>query len=299
MMMMIHLLTNQKKSKNSGVSVSKVTSTTASTRKRNIGVEYCYQTGPDLPISILGEHAKITWAVSEKLGRVVLKRAVGEAMERELRAHVILSPYHYDGIIPLLDIFQDHTRCQIMVFPAYSGTLAQFCDKHTMSLKQMANVTRQLLVGLQNIHRHGIVHMDINTTNLLWDAIHSMLVISDFGLAQFDDTVKQPCGTDGYIAPEVNRLFGRDMGIDDFDAKADIFSMGAVFGRMLALHIPELQEIGTTPNTAQYLKIVSTVIAGCMDVYLPPLLLLQSLIEPDRKHRSTIEQALQHDFLHQ
>ena len=76
-----------------------------------------------------------------------------------------------------------------------------------------------------------MIHRDLKPHNILIDK-NGHLVIADLGLAHMFDltsTKRQytdhPCGTPGYIAPEV---FMRA----DYDYRADIFSLGAVIHTM-------------------------------------------------------------------
>ncbi|RKP10926.1 kinase-like domain-containing protein, partial [Thamnocephalis sphaerospora] len=71
----------------------------------------------------------------------------------------------------------------------------------------------QLLTALKGLHQRGLVHLDVNPANMMQDA-QGNLVLIDFGLARdvpADGPYAgcssgiRPCGTPGYIAPELLR----------------------------------------------------------------------------------------------
>lgn len=91
---------------------------------------------------------------------------------------------------------------------------------------------KQLLFGIQYLHRKGVAHRDIKPENLLLDN-YSNLKISDFGMATVfrlrgqERLLEKRCGTLPYIAPEVlDKPYNAE--------PADIWSCGVVLIAMLA-----------------------------------------------------------------
>ena len=89
------------------------------------------------------------------------------------------------------------------------GDLGGYIHKHGRMDEPLAQeVTRQILLGVQYIHRMGITHRDIKPDNILLASEEPMVVkISDFGLAKMVENeetfLKTFCGTMLYLAPEV------------------------------------------------------------------------------------------------
>merc|ERR1719300_244706 len=67
---------------------------------------------------------------------------------------------------------------------------------------------RQLIQGIEDCHRVGVVHRDIKAQNVMFDASYKLKII-DFGFAHLKqhqaELISQThtCGTRGYQAPEI------------------------------------------------------------------------------------------------
>jgi len=101
-----------------------------------------------------------------------------------------------------------------------------------LSIARKIQLMDELCAGLQYAHRGGIVHRDIKPKNVMVD-VDGVLKVLDFGIARVNDAggVKTQAGilmgTLNYMSPE------QMMGLPDVDARADMFSAGAVFYELL------------------------------------------------------------------
>jgi len=97
-----------------------------------------------------------------------------------------------------------------------------------------AEVTHQMLLAVNYIHSHGIVHRDIKLENFLYDKPNSNhLKLIDFGFGKvWDPSTKMcaACGTLSYIAPEV--LDGA------YTNKCDMWGLGVVVFILLSGYMP-------------------------------------------------------------
>ncbi|KAF9119348.1 hypothetical protein BGW39_000372 [Mortierella sp. 14UC] len=87
------------------------------------------------------------------------------------------------------------------------------------------DVFRQMVLGIEYLHEHDIVHRDIKPDNLL-RAADGTLKIVDFGVSEMftkkgDDTIKKSAGSPAFMAPELCRSHGEVSG-----KPTDLWSMG-------------------------------------------------------------------------
>lgn len=90
---------------------------------------------------------------------------------------------------------------------------------------------KKILKGIKAIHEAGIMHRDLKLDNILIQNIQNIksIKIIDFGFAcQLNELSgdHHKCGTPGYIAPEVFED-------EDYNELCDIFSIGAIFHKLL------------------------------------------------------------------
>ena len=124
----------------------------------------------------------------------------------------------------------------IMQFVA-GGSLQERIDQDgPLELKEVLRIAMQTAAGLAAAHAQGVVHRDVKPANILLENGVQRVKLTDFGLARVMDDASLTlsgviAGTPQYMASE--QAWGRDV-----DARADLFSLGAVMYAMCSGHSP-------------------------------------------------------------
>ena len=114
-------------------------------------------------------------------------------------------------------------------------TLEEYIEKYgPADEKRTKLIAGDICKGLAAVHALGIVHRDINPSNIIIDPIGKAVII-DFAISR---TVKknqpsdtQILGTQGYAAPE-------QFGFNQTDPRTDIYALGVLVNYMLTGHLP-------------------------------------------------------------
>lgn len=109
-----------------------------------------------------------------------------------------------------------------------------------LALDDFFDIALQLCAALEEVHRHGVIHKDINPSNLVWNADRRLLQLIDFGIAcelpyESHGSVNLQTleGTLRYMAPEQTGRMNRRI-----DWRADFYALGATLYELLVGHAP-------------------------------------------------------------
>ncbi|ORX98057.1 kinase-like protein [Basidiobolus meristosporus CBS 931.73] len=159
-----------------------------------------------------------------------------------------------------------------------------------------------LFQALAHLHSKGIAHLDINPNNIMCND-DNHLVLIDFGLSKHcSEEPISPCGTPGYIAPEV--YTGNAVG-----TCVDIYSAGIILGSLLEPYVPDcyLNYLGCRceMDTHSLSTLINSLEAfdqeRCYNIR-PAIVyeavnLLQRMLNPNPNLRISAADALNHPFL--
>lgn len=106
-------------------------------------------------------------------------------------------------------------------------------------LERFFTLATQIAEAVGEIHRHYVIHKDINPYNILWDVRTGVIKIVDFDIASELSRERQSQsaalmrGSLPYIAPEQTGRMNRAI-----DYRSDLYSMGVTFYRLLSGELP-------------------------------------------------------------
>lgn len=166
--------------------------------------------------------------------KVISKRQVKQKTDKEslLREVQLLKELDHPNIMKLYEFFED-AGYYYLVGELYSGgeLFDEIINRKRFSEVDAARIVRQILTGINYMHKNKVVHRDLKPENLLLEskAKDANIRIIDFGLSthfEASKKMKDKIGTAYYIAPEV--LHGT------YDEKCDVWSTGVILYILLS-----------------------------------------------------------------
>jgi len=153
-------------------------------------------------------------------------------------------------------------------------------------------IMRQLVEGVQVLHRANIIHRDLKPENVLMvrkDPENIDIKIADFGLATFYDKdvpLVKNCGTTGYTAPEV-------LSKQPYGPACDLWSLGVMMYAMIHGYLPFH---GTNAEMKTKILIGEYRFSRRTAISEEAKILIKDLLSMDYIRRPTAETILDHPF---
>jgi serine/threonine-protein kinase len=181
-------------------------------------------------------------AVDETLGREVAVKVLNpeltdsEVMKRFRAEATTLAKLNHPEIATIFEIFQFDTDLLMVMELVRGETLDQLGQRcGPLPPERAAYLVAQVLGALEHAHRAGVVHRDLKPANVMVTD-HGAVKIMDFGIAwvagaEHLTSDGHMMGTPAYMAPE--QVVAKEV-----DARADLYSAGVVFYRLLTGNLP-------------------------------------------------------------
>ena len=151
-----------------------------------------------------------------------------------LREITILKELNHENIEKIVDMF--YSINSLYVLKEYADiVLSKIIYKPYPNILQLSegdkkSIIQQILSGLAEIHRNGVLHRDLATSNILINK-QGEVKISDFGLSRFIASPDRPLSrgviTINYRPPEILFL------AKYYSFPSDIWSAGCIFSEIL------------------------------------------------------------------
>eukprot|EP01116_Phalansterium_solitarium_P023407 TRINITY_DN8183_c0_g1_i2.p1 TRINITY_DN8183_c0_g1~~TRINITY_DN8183_c0_g1_i2.p1 ORF type:complete len:789 (+),score=158.08 TRINITY_DN8183_c0_g1_i2:154-2520(+) len=206
----------------------------------------------------------------------------------------ILSSCRHPNIVNLVEYFDEDKIYLVTELKTGGELFDRILEKGSYKEPEARNVLKQIGVAVQYLHTHGIVHRDLKPENMLFDSMapDSPLCIADFGFARFiatNELLLTPCGTPGYVAPEIANAGHYDKGVD-------MWSLGVIMYTLLCGFPPFFSE-----DDDELLEMVSTGEYSFPEPFWDGISseareLIGHLLQTDPTRRYTAEQFLQHPW---
>lgn len=185
-------------------------------------------------VEVLGTHGHNVLARAKRYGRwFLLKGLSPDVAHEELYRQMldkeldIMMRLQHPGVAQAIGKEKVEPLGECIVMEWVEGsTLKKWLESDTTS-SDRKHVASQLLDAVEHIHAHGIAHRDLKPSNIMITSNGHNVKIIDFGLADTDvhAILKQPAGTEHYMAPE--QATGSRP-----DVRNDIYSLGLVLREM-------------------------------------------------------------------
>lgn len=165
------------------------------------------------------------------------REAFGEARERFLREARVLARFTQSGIVHVYEVFEAHNTAYLVMELLSGRTLSdlQRARGGPFTADEVLDVAARVASALEPIHEAGLLHRDVNPSNVMLTE-QGRVVLIDFGLARrFDGESGESMTravTPGYAPPE------QYAGTGDFGPACDVYGMAATLYRLLTGRTP-------------------------------------------------------------
>lgn len=186
-----------------------------------------------------GSFASVYRAFDASLGRYCALKIIPVQRKNQLQKTVteaqLLSKAHPSSAPHMYDILKMKASV-ILVMEWVNGVPMTAFDYGEMDWNEKMVVAGELLAGLANLHRNGIIHGDLKPDNVMLSPERGAVFI-DFGFSQAVTSSGGKgslLGTPAYMAPE---LWKSDAGVDG--KKADCYAAGVMLGELFGGELPD------------------------------------------------------------
>ncbi len=152
-------------------------------------------------------------------------------LRAEISVYLLLD---HPNVARLLDVYEDDFYVNIvMEYCSGKELYHRLLKRSSYSERDAAKATYDMLLAINYLHQHNVVHRDIKLENFIYEDPSEVarLKLIDFGFSKLwypdseSSRMKASCGSIQYVAPEVLR--------GDYTSQCDMWSMGVVVYMLL------------------------------------------------------------------
>eukprot|EP00698_Gefionella_okellyi_P016758 TRINITY_DN4816_c0_g1_i2.p1 TRINITY_DN4816_c0_g1~~TRINITY_DN4816_c0_g1_i2.p1 ORF type:complete len:403 (+),score=70.18 TRINITY_DN4816_c0_g1_i2:108-1316(+) len=243
---------------------------------------------------------ELEYAVKMMNKSILARRRFGlgqtSALDSVKREIAILKKLNHENVVRLYEIIDDPSSEKLYLVMEHMPGGALMSERSTNAPLPEDTVwkyMRDIVSGLEYLHKQKVLHRDIKPSNLLLGA-DGRVKISDFGVSQLfdgdDDSLTRTAGSPAYTAPEIC-----NQSTSSFSGRAaDIWALGVSMHMLLFGRLPFIAD--SVPDLYHAILEQSIDISS---LNVSPLLqnLLEQLLDKNPETRITLPQLRNHDWL--
>eukprot|EP00040_Diaphanoeca_grandis_P034324 m.212373 g.212373 ORF g.212373 m.212373 type:complete len:708 (-) comp33125_c0_seq1:92-2215(-) len=200
----------------------------------------------------------------------------------------VLDMLNHPNVVKYYDSFFEDKALMIVMEYAEGGTIFEYLQSRGGELLAESEVMHlfvQIVLSLQGIHSHNILHRDLKTQNIMLDRDHLVVKVGDFGISKVltsKSKANTVVGTPCYISPELCE--GKP-----YNQKSDIWALGCVLYEVASLR----KAFDAANLPALVLKIMRGIYQPISDTYSEDLRkLILSMLHLMPEERPGLDQIL-------
>jgi signal transduction histidine kinase/DNA-binding response OmpR family regulator len=162
--------------------------------------------------------------------RLAVGQTAGRARFRLRREHALLDMIRSPHVVRPLALLEDGLEPTLVLPWRNGGTLAELAGAGNVPLPvaDFLEIAHQAACALRDAHAAGVLHLDVNPANLVWDAAARRLTLVDFSSAMLrqgeEIGAAAPLRAEGtlpFMSAEQSGLLNRPI-----DNRSDLYSLG-------------------------------------------------------------------------
>lgn len=156
------------------------------------------------------------------------------------KEYEITSRLQIEGALKSFYLLKDGSRYAIIFEDMHGVSLKSYVGQNDISLSQLLKIYLSIAESMNQIHKNGIIHKDINPFNILIEPITLKLKVIDFGISSIyskenieNIQIDYLEGSIPYISPEQTGRMNRPI-----DYRTDFYSLGVTYYELLTGNLP-------------------------------------------------------------